>query len=187
MAAGAIAISDYRYLNNSKRVQFIFRHFSNLCEYIEGYEKSLCDLLMAERTMAKQKARDELGVRVQTSGHSDPTAREAVERVDIMDRIQAGDDEISSEVMKCEGGEELIIDIEILHQMRRDYDFVVHAMGVLPAHERNDLEAVLEHEKEIAGLADEKGILIESARMQIYRSKKKVRMEAVRFMERIGA
>ena len=187
MATGAIVISDYHDLNCSKRVQFIFRHFSNICEYIDGYEKSLCELIMAERTMKKQKERDAIGIRVQTSGHSDPTAREAVERTDVMEKIQSEDENLTDEVLRCEEGQELVFEIEVLHQIRRDYDFVVHAMGVLPAHERSELEAVLGHEKEIAGLADEKGIQFESAKMQIYRSKKKVRLEAVKFMQRIGA
>lgn len=74
MATGAIRIVDeYATANIKERIEIILDNYPNFLEIMDGFEESLKYLIINERKMAKRRSRGDLGVRVQTSGFSDPT------------------------------------------------------------------------------------------------------------------
>ncbi len=58
---------------------------------VEGYEQSLSFIIKEEKARKHRQAKGDLGIRVQTSGTSDPTAKEAIDNVMIMEAIRYGD------------------------------------------------------------------------------------------------
>ncbi len=66
---------------------------------MEGYEQSLSFIIKEEKAYARRSAQGDLGVKVQTSGTSDPTAKAAIENIMIMEAIQKGDlESVTSEL-----------------------------------------------------------------------------------------
>ena len=82
MATRAIRIVDEYATSDIKgRIDIILENYPNFLEIMDGYEESLKFLIINERKAARRRNMGELGVRVQTSGISDKTANEAIERV----------------------------------------------------------------------------------------------------------
>ena len=179
MITGAKTISKYRDLNNKKRVDFILKNYGSIGEYIRSYEEILCDDILGQRAIERRIDKGELGVRVQTSEKSDPTAMGAVDRVTLEERFSLEND---SDNFMCRDTE-LNKDARTLKIMKRDLKYVVHAMNMLSQHDRSTLGEVLCHEKTLETIAEEKGIQYESAKMFIYRSRLKVRKQALEFIE----
>jgi hypothetical protein len=179
MITGATTISKYRDLNNKKRVDFILKNYGSIGEYIKSYEEILCDDILGQRAIERRIDRGETGVRVQTSEKSDPTAMAAVDRVTLEESFSLKD---NSDRFMCRDAV-LNRDARTLKIMKRDFKYVIHAMNMLSQHDRCILGEVLRHEKTLDAIAEEKGIQYESAKMYIYRSRLKVRNQALEFIE----
>lgn len=179
MITGAKTISKYREFSNKKRVDFILKNYGCIGEYIRSYEEILSDDILGQRIIERRMDKGDTGVRVQTSEKSDPTAMAAVDRVTLEERFSLDDD---SDRFMCRDAE-LNRDARTLKIMKRDFRYVNHAMNMLSQHDRSILGEVLCHEKTLDAIAEEKGIQYESAKMFIYRSRLKVRKQALEFIE----
>ncbi len=75
--------------NPKQRFELIYKNYRIFPKMIDSFETGVFNTILNEREYnrrAKNKA--ELGVRVQTSNKSDPTAKLAVERVMIREAIE---------------------------------------------------------------------------------------------------
>lgn len=63
----------------------------NFIRMVEGFERNLSFIIKQEKEMKRRAAIGELGVRVQNSHISDPTAREAIDNMMIEQAIREGD------------------------------------------------------------------------------------------------
>lgn len=70
-------VKQYEEANVSGRIEILIKYYPNFIRLVEGYEQSLSFIIKEEKAYKHRQAKGELGVRVQTSGMSDPTAREA--------------------------------------------------------------------------------------------------------------
>ena len=91
---------------------------------MEGYEQSLSFIIKEEKAYARKSVMGDLGVRVQTSGTSDPTAKEAIENIMIMEAIQKG----NLESVTSELDEQVVIkyqkEVVTIQNMREDYQIL---------------------------------------------------------------
>ena len=91
---------------------------------MEGYEQSLSFIIKEEKAYARKSAMEDLGVRVQTSGTSDPTAKEAIENIMIMEAIQKG----NLESVTSELDEQVVMkyqrEVVTIQNMREDYQIL---------------------------------------------------------------
>ena len=67
--------------------------------------------------------------------------------------------------------------------MRNDYELFNHQLGILSSNDSRLFLQYLTKEKEIADIADEKGIRYESVQQKILRLKKKIKIQMVAFIE----
>ena len=66
-------VKIYAEAEDFKRIDIIFEHFDNFIRLIDMFEEGLRDTLKEEKLYNKRTERGEIGIRVQTSGCSDPT------------------------------------------------------------------------------------------------------------------
>ena len=102
-------VEQYADSDVGKRIDILIRYYPNFIRLVEGFEQSLSFIIKQEKEMKRRAAIGELGVRVQNSHISDPTAREAIDNIMIMEAIKKGDlDSVISELDE---------DVRILHEM----------------------------------------------------------------------
>lgn len=102
-------VEQYADSDVGKRIEILIRHYPNFIRLVEGFEQSLSFIIKQEKEMKRRAAIGELGVRVQNSHISDPTAREAIDNIMIMEAIKKGElDSVISELDE---------DVRILHEM----------------------------------------------------------------------
>ena len=71
-------LDKYKKANAHKRLDLMMEYYPVFPGMLRKIEKKTEYKIKAEKEYIKSHSRDELGVRVQTSGKSDPTATEAV-------------------------------------------------------------------------------------------------------------
>ena len=121
MQEEANIVKQYEEANVSGRIEILIKYYPNFIRLVEGYEQSLSFIIKEEKAYKHRQAKGELGVRVQTSGMSDPTAREAIDNIMIMDAIRAGDlssiiRDLDEEVSKLHEAE-----VATLQNMKEDH------------------------------------------------------------------
>ena len=84
-------VEQYADSDVGKRIEILIRYYPNFIHLVEGFEQSLSFIIKQEKEMKRRAAFGELGVRVQNSHISDPTAREAIDNIMIMDAIKNGE------------------------------------------------------------------------------------------------
>ena len=182
MITGATVISEYQEYSYKKRIDFILRNYYGIEEYIRGYEDILCDNIMVDRIVDRRDSYGDTGIRVQTSNMGDSTSMTAVERESILEKMSE-----KALTRHISDDPELKYEAITLRTMKRDLGFVNRAIRMLPGRDRRELGELLCHEKTIDDVAEEKGILYESAKMAVYRTRLKVKKNALEFMKRAAA
>lgn len=106
MSGGANLVEQYAGADVPARIELLIKYYPNFIRLVEGYEQSLSFIIKEEKAYARKSVMGDLGVRVQTSGTGDPTAKAAIENVMIMEAIQKGNlesvtSELDEQVVMC--------------------------------------------------------------------------------------
>ena len=72
----ASIVEQYADSDVGERIAILIRYYPNFIRLVEGFERNLSFIIKQEKEMKRRAAIGELGVRVQNSHISDPTARE---------------------------------------------------------------------------------------------------------------
>ena len=70
-------VEQYADSDVGERIAILIRYYPNFIRLVEGFEQSLSFIIKQKKEMKRRAAIGELGVRVQNSYISDPTARES--------------------------------------------------------------------------------------------------------------
>ena len=81
MSGGANIVEQYAGADVPARIELLIKYYPNFIRLVEGYEQSLSFIIKEEKAYARKSVMGDLGVRVQTSGTGDPTAKAAIENV----------------------------------------------------------------------------------------------------------
>ena len=166
------------------RINMIFKNYNTFPRMIDSFEEELCDRITEEKAYNKRAAMGDLGVRVQTSGHSDPTLKQAINHLTTIEKIRK-EDLHSGLLDGTDEVEKHIIEIKALNMMRFDYKSVVRALkACLEDEEQEELTLVLKKKLNANMMSVQRGIELDSARKRIKRSRSKVRQQAVIYMEK---
>lgn len=121
--------------NPKQRFELIYKNYRIFPKMIDSFETGVFNTILNEREYnrrAKNKA--ELGVRVQTSNKSDPTAKLAVERVMIREAIEKC--ELDGGILKdTDNPEKHRRDIWTITMMRREYEVFDSFLNTLDGRE----------------------------------------------------
>jgi len=110
METGANIVRRYAKSEPVERIDIICAHYENFTSIIDSFEVGVFHLIPCEKAYNRQKRKGDLGVRIQDGkGHSDPTAKQAVENVMIMEAIRG-----------CDFSGDFLKDTENADEHRRD-------------------------------------------------------------------
>ena len=114
-------VTKYADADMDERVNILINYYPNIMQLVDGYERSLQIIIKQEREYLRNRAKGELGVRVQTSGISDPTANEAIENMTIEEAIKSGDLSAVTKDLDAETRELHELEVRTIRNMREDF------------------------------------------------------------------
>ena len=174
MSGGANIVEQYAGADVPARIELLIKYYPNFIRLVEGYEQSLSFIIKEEKAYARKSAMEDLGVRVQTSGTSDPTAKEAIENIMIMEAIQKG----NLESVTSELDEQVVMkyqrEVVTIQNMREDYQILRNQFFYLEPADVDSFEKYLQCGRHTEKLAYELDIKPEALKMQMCRIKKVV-------------
>lgn len=181
MATRVNMIEEYADASIEKKVEIILDNYEGFCALVDGYEKCLSIQIRTEREYNRKGSSGDLGIRVQTSGLSDTTARIAIENVSIQEAIKSGDYE--SALKGADNIEKHKKEIRTLINMRDDYIIVSNQIHVLQGKELRLFKVFLSGEKELQELATEEGMCYNAIWKKIRKSRNAVTAHSLSFLE----
>ena len=183
MATRAIRIVDeYATSDIKRRIDIILENYPNFLEIMDGYEESLKFLIINERKAARRRNMGELGVRVQTSGISDKTANEAIERVMLSEAIESGN--MDKELKDIECPEEYRREAGIINEMRDDYMLLKAQIKTLPWCEFRVMDSYLNGEHDLVKLSEELNTSYEGVKSRLKRGRNRIRKTTAVYLEK---
>ena len=135
-----------------------------------------------EQEYLRSHSRDELGVRVQTSGTSDPTFNEASTNIMIEDALKTG------EISKCllKGIKDAPIyeeDIRTISNMRMDFELLEEIIEDLSEEDSKILKQYLIDGRLFKEIADDEGRTYEAIKKRMERIRAQIRDEILECLE----
>lgn len=173
-------VKIYAEAEDFKRIDIIFEHFDNFIRLIEMFEEGLRDTLKEEKLYNKRTERGEIGIRVQTSGCSDPTGNSAAGNIDLLNDMRIGS--IDSALKGVDEDLDHRIEIETLRIMRSDYFAIIKAIEHLRPRQRAELTDSLNGTRDISTIADDSNSGYEATKHRLNRNRRKVRKLAIVYM-----
>ena len=157
-----------------QRIDILIRFYPNFMRLVEGFEQSLSFIIREEKAYKHRQAKGDPGVRVQTSGTSDPTAREAIDNIMIMEAIRSGNladitKDLDAEVMQLHE-----MEVKTLQDMKEDYCILQSSFYYLEADAADTFVKYLQCGRKTEKLAYELDIKPEALKMQMCRVKKTI-------------
>ena len=112
-------VESYGKATPRERFRLIYKNYSIFPQLVDCYETGLFNRILFEVEYNRRKKNDDdLGVRIQTSHRSDPTAAKAIEHIMIRDAIEECN--FSGNILKeTDDPEKHKRDILTIHMMRR--------------------------------------------------------------------
>ena len=183
MATKASFITNYGNSKPAKRIDIILDYYQDFPTIIEGQQESLVYRIKNERDYVRQSRSGDLGVRVQSSGTSNPTLREAIENLSIQAAVNGEEnmDELLQYVDRKEV-KEIFREFFILQKMREEYRLLTNQLLLLSSKEKKIFKFFIEGNRDFQDLAEAAGIQNDSARRRIWQIKKKIKDETVESM-----
>jgi hypothetical protein len=132
-------VESYGKASPRERFRLIYKNYSIFPQLVDCYETGLFNRILFEVEYNRRKKNDDdLGVRIQTSHRSDPTAAKAIEHIMIRDAIEECN--FSGNILKeTDTPEKHKHDILTIHMMRREFEVFDSALKALPTKEHDIL------------------------------------------------
>ena len=179
---GESIVNKYAKADAAGRVDIICSYYAVFLGIVESSVDGLVYVIEDEKISNRRAEKLALGVKVQTSGHSDPTGNMVV-----------SEDEIRSAVLKCDfsGGilegsgrkDEFIREAFLLEDMRRHYNLFNRQLSRLSEKEKSFFVPYLKGNKGYVDMADEFGIGVDTAVQMVHRTKMKIKCRMVGYLE----
>ena len=175
MEAKASIVKIYSGSKPAERVDIILMNYSNFLGIVDAHTEGLVHLISCEKSYNRKSKQGDLGIRVQVSGASNPTADMAIENVMLREDIR-----------KCNFSTELLKDLDqneeekfrrdmlTLQMMREEYRVVEAQLKALKRDEAELLNQYLEGDKDIQDIAEDKGISYDAAKQKLSRVRKRL-------------
>lgn len=180
MATGANIIKKYEIADYEGRVDIMLDNFDNFNAQLDLVYEGIKYRIREERAYARSCNRGELGVRVQTSGVSNPTEKIAIENIEIEEALKKKDFE-SSIFKNVEELDEIKRNIYIIEIMEMDYDALLKQIKLLKKLDREVLLKLLDEGMEIQEIATEAQIEYESVRTRVKRARARIKVGMIEF------
>ena len=148
-------VDSYGTGNAKERFDLIYENYSVFPQLVDCFEIGLFNTILNEKEYNRRaKNSADLGVRVQTSNKSDPTAKMAVERVMIREAIERCDTD-GGILKDTDNPEKHKKDIWTIAMMRREYEVFDSFLNTLDGREYTIMTRHLNEKCTTAKIAEE--------------------------------
>lgn len=168
--------------NPHERFVLIYKNYEVFLRLVDCLETGLFNRILYEREYNRRarNTSEELGVRVQTSHHGDPTAEKAIERIMIRDAIEKCD--LSGDILKdTDDPEKHRQEIQIIHMMRREYEVFDSCLKALPGKEYEITYPYITKKKPLSKIAEEEDRADQTIRNIIAATRKTLEQRTIPF------
>lgn len=170
MITGEMIVIKYGEATKERRIDMICKYYPCFLEIVDNFIDDMEDDIRNEQDYNRRASLGDLGVRVQTSGISNHTQKEAIRNVSLRNAILNGDFE-GGELDDTDHTEDFIYNSATVRRMIADYNkFQKKVDGLLPM-DRKLFLAYLQQEIDLMKIAEVTGINYESAKQKIRRIK----------------
>lgn len=178
MITGAMIVIKYGEASKEHRIDLICKYYPCFLEIVENFIDDMEEDIRNEQDYNRKSALGNLGVRVQTSGVSNRTQKEAIRNANLRMAILNGNFE-GGELDDTDHTEDFVYNSSTVRQMIEDYNkFQKKLDGLLPVDKKLFL-AYLQQETDLTKIAEETGINYESAKQKIRRIKVTIKKDIV--------
>ena len=138
-----------------ERFTLIYKNYEVFLKLVDSYEVGLFNRILFEREYnLRNRYGEELGVRIQNSHHSDPTATKAIENMMIHEAIEKCN--FSGDILKdTDDPEKHKHDILTLHMMRMEYEVFETSLRSLPGNEFRITYSYLHDRRKMMQIAED--------------------------------
>ena len=185
MAAEASIVKQYEDADFSKRVDIMLDNYASFATQIEICFEGIKYRIKEDRAFTRRQEKGDLGVRVQASGTSNPTEREALENIEIDEALKKKD--FSGSIFKnVDDVEAIKREIYIMEIMRLDYQMLILQIKLLKKKDQKLLQDYLVNGMALEEIADAENVAYETIRTRIKRAKSRVKCSMVSFLDQNG-
>lgn len=182
---GAKLVEDYSKGNPKERFTLIYRNYCVFLKVVDSYEIGVYNRILCEKQYNRRQkgaSLEELGVRVQTSGRSDKTAREAIEHVVIRQAIE--DCDFAGELLKdTDEPEKHMRDILTIKVMRQEYEVFDTSLRSLPPKEKRITYRYLSKEVTAATIAQDEELADQTLRNILAMARKALQADSMPYFK----
>lgn len=176
---------EYFLADSRGKIDIILSNYVTFQHQLSGIEKGIKLDIKVNQDFRFRKERGDLGVRVRTSGYSDPTAREAIRNVELDRAFDEND--LEGELEKTSEPDVFRGQIRMLHSMEEDFLIIQAVIEMLTLQDGNTLKDYFACQRNqicLQNVADDKDINVKTIYQKVWRVKSKIRMNAMEKFER---
>lgn len=166
-------VGGYYRLEPKKRLDVIVRNFDNFPGVMKEYENKMYDWIIGNRAKARQDARGDLGVRIQSGANSvSPIENEVSERTVVEAIIKNG--RLDESCRNIYERDDIIRGLNEIKLMRYEYGRVIDKLQTLRPWDRELFEKYITSPKRSVRLSQELKMTEDAVRNKMYRIKKEL-------------
>ena len=136
-----------------KKVELVLQNYGSFLDLLEEHECAMRIIIKNECAFAHRHDDSELGVKVQTSGTSDPTYKQAVDNLTIEKAVKEGNLHLLDGRLDEERLQYHQLETEVISQMREDFTICIGAFKYVEIRDRSILQKYLAGERTMQELA----------------------------------
>lgn len=166
-------VGGYYRLEPKKRLDVIVRNFDNFPGVMKEYENKMYDWIIGNRAKARQDAKGDLGVRIQSGANSvSPIENEVSERTLVEAIIKNG--RLDESCRNIYERDDIIRGLNEIKLMRYEYGRVIDKLQTLRPWDRELFEKYITSPKRSVRLSQELKMTEDAVRNKMYRIKKEL-------------
>ncbi len=178
-------ISEFGIANTQKRIGIIFYNLDKFEGVMSNYRDELIEKTWEEIQYNQRGQKGDLGVRVQTSGLSDPTYKKAVTLIAVEEMVDSGI--IPDHVLQfVDDQEETSYQVKNYNRMLKGYKYVErYVRKSLGGKDRNLVTKYIGEDEDIIDIAGNMGVEAATVRQRLYRIRLKMQADLKGKFERL--
>lgn len=176
---------EYFLADSKGKIDIILSNYPTFQHQLSGIEKGIKLDIKVDQDFRFRKEKGDLGIRVQTTGLSDPTAREAIRNVELDRAFDEND--LEKELEKTSEPDVFRKQILMLHSMMEDYLIIQAVIEALPFQDGNTLNDFFTHQRnreKLTQVAKDRQIEVRTIYQKVWRVKNRIRMDVIDKFER---
>ena len=177
-----VFLQKYSEADPEGRLKIMMGNYAVFPKMIRRIEKKVIYKITVEREYMRSHCRSELGVRIQTSGKSDPTADEAIINVSLEEALKTGEYDPGL-ISGFENADKYEAAMRTIKIMRLDYELLAEIIDDLREKDSRVIKQYLIEGKLFKEIADSEGRTYDAIKKRIEKIRTEIRDQIVDCLE----